>query len=263
MADFYSEDHGYTIEYYDPWGNHFDLYDADNPAVIIAGGITGLVGEIQHETLTVPTQPGQHIVDDKIPPMVGELTLYINGENQSVKKTCSELRAGFSPIKNGTLVIDSPTLGRLTTRVRLNGVIASPDEDPDYQNSINDFKIPIISDDGYWSISEVKKTGTVEIVNSGYTKIWPRIYWKGNGGLVTQPSGATFSLPASTTERVLNLNPFDSLIVTTLDGKLDETIWKSLWGVIPEGIEPGETGTYQLPTGAEIGFSLGVLDPWL
>lgn len=89
-------------------------------------------------------------------------------------------------------------------------------------------------------------TDTATIDNTGDETIWPKLRYSGSGGQVTTPSGATFKLPPAATPTLIDTDPQEL--------RLD--------GAFPEGVAPGESGTWLLPVGAVAEWEVLVADPW-
>lgn len=115
---------------------------------------------------------------------------------------------------------------------------------------------------GVWLARRHATTSSVTVTNPGDVMVWPKIRWKGAGGQVTAPSGATFTLPPTKDYRIINLDPSSSCEVTDTHGTLDADLWRKLWGVFGEGVPVGEARTYTLPKGAEMMWSVGYFNPW-
>lgn len=89
-------------------------------------------------------------------------------------------------------------------------------------------------------------TGAFTITNTGDEFIYPKLRYSGAGGQVTSPSGATYTLPAAATSTLIDTDPQEL--------RLD--------GAFPEGVAPGKSGTWRLPTGVTAEWSVLVADPW-
>lgn len=104
----------------------------------------------------------------------------------------------------------------------------------------------VVAPHGLFRTSTVTGTGSVEVENSGDAMVFPRIRWRDAGGEVVGPSGASFVLPASDGERVVDLSPRRL--------RLD--------GALPEGVPVGGSGTWRLPDGASLEWELSVASPY-
>lgn len=104
----------------------------------------------------------------------------------------------------------------------------------------------VVAPYGLFRTSTVTGTGSVEVENSGDAMVFPRVRWRGAGGTVVGPSGASFALPASDSERVVDLSPRRL--------RLD--------GALPEGVPVGGSGTWRLPEGASLEWELYVASPY-
>lgn len=104
----------------------------------------------------------------------------------------------------------------------------------------------VVAPHGLFRTSTVTGSGSVEVENSGDAMVFPRIRYRGAGGAVVGPSGASFALPTSNDERVVDLSPRRL--------RLD--------GALPEGVPVGGSGTWRLPEGASLEWELHVASPY-
>lgn len=250
------------MEYTSPWGECFPLLTADIPRVQVdTSGIQGLVANVEDVTVSASTSYGQ-VLDGLV---VGEMTGTLVGRVHARDPLeCERLyyrwRSAWDRRKEGVLRAGRDDGVVYHTRVRAAEVMDTMARDP-LNGHETEFSINVVSDLGLWFGDEISGEGTVEVTNSGDVKIYPSIRWEGAGGQVTLPSGATFLLPAVTTEHTLVLNDDDSLAVNDADGQLDHTLWP-LPGAVAECIPEGETRHYTVPPGATLVWQTATFDPW-
>lgn len=247
---------GYTLSYTTPWGKKYELLEEDWSTGLKHGGFKGLGGTWSDVTVTAPGAPGQVLDSQNISAMTGSITVLVKAE------LWKEFRAGFSTTLVGTLTLHDTGVGDLHAQVRLNGPLPPPDAEPEDEDYL-EIEVPLVVDTGAWLTDYVSGTGIVNVTNGGDIALHLRIRWSGDGGVVTVPSGATFALPAVTEERILLLNTMESLAVLTPAGEVDYELMRSLSRqVLPEGVPPGKTRTYSVPTGAQLEYRVGHIDPW-
>lgn len=253
----------YKATWSDHQSNTWELIGSDWYAGIMAGGIEGLMGEVTDTVMTSPMVPGQVVDHQQINPMTGTLRLGVRTHNGvSAEETWAKFRQGFHHRFPGTLILETPG-GPLTARLRRNGVIPAPEEDPSSAGNSLRVEVPVISDDGCWWTEWEQGSEIVTVTNDGDIPIGVEIRWQGSGGVVTMPSGAEFTLPGVPGPRVLNLSPSGAIAVTHVNGVLDREFWKILQRVAyPEGVAIGDTQQFRLPLGATLRWRKGVLDPW-
>lgn len=246
----------FKISYISPDGREWEFDHETSPVFVVSEGVEGFVGGGEDIALTADGLSGQMFAGVNVFPIEGALSGYCRGES------VSDFRAGFSRRRCGTLVVDSPVWGRLELEVRVvGGGVSVPHSLPD--DRWVSFSVSLVSDRGVWFTSPLYGSDNVTVTNSGDVNIWPEIRWQGAGGVVTLPSGATFTLPNSTARRVLTLDPMRGCMVSLEGGAIDRAMWKTLTGSVnAEGVPVGETRTYRVPAGAELVWRVGVFDPW-
>jgi len=226
-------------------------------------GVDGLVGQVTDTALTAVGVPGQVVDAQQVGPMTGKLSVDLHPTpTSSLSEVVSGWRRAWSHRDAGVLEVSSPTLGPLSARVRLAESMPALPADPSGLLSLEEQEVSVVCDEGVWFSSWQSGTGTVQVVNSGDARVWPRIEWTGSGR-VTMPSGAPAVLPETTAVRILDLDPAESLVVTSTSGVPDYERWRALASaVLPEGVPPGARRTYTLPAGATLRWRLAYLDPW-
>lgn len=143
-----------------------------------------------------------------------------------------------------------------------DGGVAAPPRSPDWGRLLH-LEVPVKSFRGLWWERGSTSTNKVTLRNNGVVNIWPKIVWKGEGGTVKLPSGASFKLPAVPGLRTVHLDPFESGVVTTATGKVDPETWAMVReAVLFESVPPGEARSYTAPAGAHFEWESGRLSPW-
>lgn len=104
----------------------------------------------------------------------------------------------------------------------------------------------LFNPDGLFRTEPTKGTGAVKVANPGDGFIFPRLEGTGGGGVVKGPSGATWPWPSTGTPVAVDLDPRALRLA----------------GALPEGIPPGGTGTYTVPAGVTVSYSVLYADPW-
>lgn len=251
----------YAVRYKAPDGRTWH-FTGQWLAGIKSGGIDDLIGDGDDVTHALVGAAGQTLDSIQPKPMTGTLTLHVRGDdNRTADDVWADLRRDFHRHTTGKLTIATPT-GDLTAAVRLSGPIPPPTDDPTETELVRDVKIPLIADRcGWWKPTQTG-TVTVTIKNTGDLTIRPRVRWNGNGGIITMFSGAKFTLPSVTSERILYLDRERAGTVETSAGMADYATRDKLLGVLPEGVPAGKTRTMTVPAGATVEWEEGVFDPW-
>ncbi|MGV3159862.1 hypothetical protein ACEE23_02005 [Corynebacterium sp. 32222D000AT] len=179
-----------------------------------------------------------------------ELEFYLKArDGEDLEDTYRRLRQGWSAAtRSNPCVIrvesDNP-LSPLTFELVVDGVLPGVPVDM-RRRSAETLRVPVVCFDGVAKTSTMTGTGTVTVTNYGDVPVYPKIRYQGAGGVVANPSGAKFTLPRTSTETIIDLNPR----VLRLEG------------AFPESVPPGATGVWVLPAGAQLEWTLGVADPW-
>lgn len=256
------------MTYVSPSGKVIDLVaPGDWVRALAYGGVSGLVGTKTASTAQAVSVPGQVALSHQTNPMKGELTLLVvDSPAAEIDWLVAELNREFSPDAYGTLVLDRPqSVGRLSARVRLDGPIAFPKSFLGAGDADDEVRIPLVSDEGLWSLDPVSATGVVTVTNVGDDFVWPVVTWSAESEIVI-PSGTTVGLPAAGDggPRRVSLNPFTSHEVTVVStGEVDEALTEHLsLEPLGEGVPRGKTRTYHLEGDAALSYSLQFLNPW-
>lgn len=253
----------YAVSMLDHRGREWSFTD-NWAAGIKSGGIEGLVGSTMDTVATPLSGLGQVVLSQRPESMSGSLTFHCRADRKrDVGQVVADLRGAFSPLtgRGNLLRVNSP-LGVVETRVRLSSSISAPVEDPSWGDMVYNLTVPVISDEGIWWLPGRSGAESVQVRNTGDVPVWVRIRWSGEGGAVTMPSGASFTLPKSAQPRNLFVSRQHSLVVRDDLGNVDRVLWKKLRSALPEVVPPGKTGNFRLPVGATANWREGVFDPW-
>lgn len=217
--------------------------------------VEGLTGAVEDFPLRLVGRSGQVVNpgDSQVQPIEGGFTVV--AKSPSVLK---EFRGALSRSKQGVLRLRLDG-GVFDLPARVGEVPPAPGLKPRRGTRLG---VRFIGDGGVW-LQPYTHTGNVIVTNSGDVAIWVKIRWQGAGGVVTMPSGATFTLPTVTSPKTLWLDPGESNLITNDDDTIDETLWKQLRSqVFPESIKPGESKTITTPATATVLWEVGYFDPW-
>lgn len=236
---------------------------ADWAAGLKSGGIEGLVGGLNDSALSPLGEPGQVVTGQTAGAMSGSLTVHCRAHGgRDAGEVAARFRAAFSPKigRETTLTVASP-IGAVHTQVRLSGPIDAPVEDPASSAVVLNVRVPLVADSAAWWSPRPPQHERAVVNNGGDVPVWVRIRWE-QAGVVRLPSGAQVTLPSPPGPRTLHLSRAKSVAVFDDDGFFDRVTWQRVRGAWVEGVAPGETGVFHLPTGAELVYEVGVLDPW-
>lgn len=256
--------------YYSPAGRHWPLIDAQESqgAYIEKNGITGLKGTVTESDTVVAGRAGvvSHREDDQFGKITGSLSVIIHPhDRKTTPEIEAEFRADWSRHHPGTLVAKRADNGLpdLSLPVRLGpGLISHPEKNPGPNEQIR-LIVDVVGDRGLWPEPHTEPGPIVTVENYGEDKVYPRITWGPGPATITSPSGAIFPLPAVSGERTTYLDPFESGVVTDLDGEIDHDAWDLVAGLLfPEGVPPGQSRTWTLTNKASMSWDIGIADPW-
>ena len=233
-------------------GDEWRLSGTDQESEVLApyGMLETLKANVTRSDLQVPGGAGVLPGARRFGPISTVLEFYLKArEGEDLEDTYRRLRQGWAAATwSNPCVIsiesDNP-LSPLTFELVVDGVLPGVSVDM-RRRSAEVLSVPVVCADGVAKSSVMTGTETVTVTNHGDVNVWPKIRYKGAGGVVTNPSGAKFTLPRAADETIIDLNP------QTL--RLD--------GAFPESVPPGGTGVWVLPAGAQLEWTLGVADPW-
>lgn len=233
-------------------GDEWRLSGTDRESEVLApyGMLETLKPEVTRSDLQVPGGAGVLPGARRFGPISTVLEFYLKArEGENLEDTYRRLRQGWAAATwSNPCVIsiesDNP-LSPLTFELVVDGVLPGVSVDM-RRRSAATLSVPVLCADGVAKTSVMTGTGSVTVTNHGDVSVWPKIRYQGAGGVVTNPSGAKFTLPRAAEETIIDLNPR----VLRLDG------------AFPENVPPGDTGVWVLPAGAQLEWTLGVADPW-
>ena len=233
-------------------GDEWRLSGTDQESEVLApyGMLETLKPEVTRSDLQVPGGAGVLPGARRFGPISTVLEFYLKArEGEDLEDTYRRLRQGWAAATwSNPCVIsiesDNP-LSPLTFELVVDGVLPGVSVDMRRRSSAT-LSVPVLCADGVAKSSVMTGKETVTVTNHGDVNVWPKIRYQGAGGVVTNPSGAKFTLPRAAEETIIDLNPR----VLRLDG------------AFPENVPPGGTGVWVLPAGAQLEWTLGVADPW-
>lgn len=216
---------------------------------IPSGGISGLTGAVERKTITAPGVRGQRFVREEILPMAGNITFVMPAD------VAPDFVDGWDAEIPCVFRIDF-----LEVELCRNGPIPDPVDDGK-RGGLVEVNVPVVADQGCWFGAWATGTNNVTVTNIGDVFIYPKIVWNGAGGSVFMPSGASFTIPATTEPRTLLIDPEESYAITDAAGVVDYALMKIMGTtVLPEGVPKRKARTYQLPAGAVLHWRSGFLD---
>lgn len=235
-----------------PLGDRFELTGtpAVSPVLSPYGALVELRAAVSRSDLPVPSRGGVLPGRASYGAMKADLDFYLQCD------TGAELEFWYARLRRGwrsatvadpcvlEIVGDHP-LCPLYVDVVVDGVLPGVPVDMS-KRTAESLSVPVVCPAGLARTGVLTGMGAVDVTNSGVVPVWPTIRYQGAGGVVTAPSGASFSLPASD----------DVVIVDT-----DPMVLRAP-AVLPECVPPGESGRWVLPEGARLEWVLRVDDPW-
>ncbi|MCQ4615972.1 hypothetical protein KBX29_03800 [Corynebacterium sp. CCUG 18816] len=211
------------------------------PVLAPEGNLRELRGVASRSDLSRPGRPGVLPGKRRFGAIEQEITFYLRAQNgEEMERVYREFRRGWDGVCTFKVEADHPQ-GAFFLDVTA-GVLPGVDVDARRRTQMN-LSVPVFNSTGLFR-SSVRTTSTVR--NVGDATVYPRIVNTGSGGTVRGPSGASWTLPAASVAPLVDLSP-EELMVD---------------GAFPEGVEPGKTGKWTLPTGANLEWELLVANPW-
>lgn len=224
--------------------------DRDSEVLSPYGALVELRANASRSDLPVPGGAGVLPGVRRFGPISTELEFYLKArDGEDLEDVHRRLRQGWAaatPDNPCVIIIESDNpLSPLTFELVVDGVLPGVAVDM-RRRSAETLTVPVVCFDGVAKSSVMTGKETVTVTNYGDVSVWPKIRHEGAGGVVTNPSGAKFTLPRATEETIIDLDPR----VLRLEG------------AFPESVPPGATGVWVLPAGAQLEWTLGVADPW-
>lgn len=233
-------------------GDEWRLSGTDQESEVLSpyGALVELRANASRSDLPVPGGAGVLPGVRRFGPISTELEFYLKArDGEDLEDVHRRLRQGWAaatPDNPCVIIIESDNpLSPLTFELVVDGVLPGVAVDM-RRRSAETLTVPVVCFDGVAKSSVMTGTGRVTVTNYGDVSVWPKIRYEGAGGVVTNPSGAKFTLPRATEETIIDLDPR----VLRLEG------------AFPESVPPGATGVWVLPAGAQLEWTLGVADPW-
>lgn len=224
--------------------------DRDSEVLSPYGSLVELRADVSRSDLPVPGGAGVLPGVRRLGAISTELEFYLKArDGEDLEDVHRRLRQGWAaatPDNPCVIIIESDNpLSPLTFELVVDGVLPGVAVDM-RRRSAETLTVPVVCFDGVAKSSVMTGTGTVTVTNYGDVSVWPKIRHEGAGGVVTNPSGAKFTIPRAAEETIIDLDPR----VLRLEG------------AFPESVPPGATGVWVLPAGAQLEWTLGVADPW-
>lgn len=233
-------------------GDEWRLSGTDRDSEVLSpyGSLVELRANASRSDLPVPGGAGVLPGVRRFGPISTELEFYLKArDGEDLEDVHRRLRQGWAaatPDNPCVIIIESDNpLSPLTFELVVDGVLPGVAVDM-RRRSAETLTVPVVCFDGVAKSSVMTGKETVTVTNYGDVSVWPKIRHEGAGGVVTNPSGAKFTLPRATEETIIDLDPR----VLRLEG------------AFPESVPPGATGVWVLPAGAQLEWTLGVADPW-
>lgn len=198
----------YRVVYAAPDGSRWDLSSGAEGVLLVEDGISGLNSRRATEGLKLAGVPGQVVRRGgaRIEPVTATLRVLLD------PAAAGRDMAVLWPAWHRAWSFDEP--GRVEyyhpahqaprwIEVRLGDEgIDNPGRSP-LKQRVLDMAVPVAADAGLFFETVTRTGNSVTVSNKGVCPVWPRLRWKGAGGVFILPSGARFSLPAAPDERVM------------------------------------------------------------
>lgn len=226
-------------------GKEWELTGSDLNSAVVApvGALQALVGQAVYSDIEVPGRSGVIPGGARFAAISQEIEFYLN--NMRGELSMQDVYNDFRRAWPAELRVETDhPLGEMVLPVEARAMPGTS-VDPSKVDAIR-LPVTVFNKDGLFHTLPQYGTNTVTVTNMGVEMVYPLITYSGAGGQVVTPSGARFTLPAAASSTVVDLHP----------RKL------RLPGAFPEGIPPGESGTWSLPAGATLSWYLWIADPW-
>lgn len=236
-------------------GRQWLLTGSESTSEVLAPmeALAGLVGTSSRSDLSVPGRSGVLPGRPRYGAIETQVEFYLHAnDGEEMERVYREFRQAWNlwdvpvtpPPTRVKINADHP-LGPFWLDLWLSQPLAGVPVDMRRRTSAT-VVVDVLNPTGLARSNPITETGTVEVINSGDSVIYPRIEYSGSGGEVISPSGAAFRLPA-----------VDDFMVVDLDPRR-----LRLDGAFPEGVEPKQSGTWTVPEGATLSWEVLVADPW-
>lgn len=222
--------------------------ETQSPVLAPEAALVELIGKAVRTDLAVPARSGVLLGRTRFTELKTSLEFYLHADDgETMEQVYREFRQGWSLEKPCTLAVTADHVeGTFYLDLWLDQPLPGVSVDMRRRTSTV-LPVQVVNPTGLFRSETQTGTGLVTVTNWGDGVIYPKIRNIGPGGIVTSPSGATWTLPPSTQAQ------------TTLD--LDPRELRQP-GVFPEGVEPGDRQSWSLPQGATLEWSVLIADPW-
>ncbi|OFN33609.1 hypothetical protein [Corynebacterium sp. HMSC072A04] len=234
-------------------GEEYLLTGSERTSRVLApeGALVSLTGEAERSDLAVPARSGVVPGKRRFKPVDTTIEFLLVAESHeemerlywSFRRAWLKTVAAKDPAPcvfridgaRGTFFVDAV----------LGGVLPGVDVEPARRLSMR-LEVPVFNARGLARSAAFVQSGTVTVTNTGDGVIYPKIRRNGTYGYIVSPSGARFHAGTKMPD-VIDTDP----MVLREDG------------IPPEGVEPGETATWELPgSRIELEWCQLVADPW-
>lgn len=221
--------------------------ETQSPVLSPEAALTEFIGKVQRTDLARPARAGVVRGRRRYGAMAETLEFYLHAnDGESMEEVYKGFRQGWSMDAPSVMAVTADhERGTFYLDLWLEQHIPGVTVDMRRRTSTV-LPVQVFNPDGLFRSELFTGTGLVTVTNWGDTVLYPKIRHSGSGGQVTNPSGATWILPPVQTETVTSLDPEELRVV----------------GIFPEGVEPGESQSWKLPSGASLEWSVPVADPW-
>lgn len=228
---------------------HGKLHDVapDGPSnvTLLAGGVSGLVGQPKPVTTESGFSPGAVLHGYTTGVVEGAVRLLVEPPF-----SYGQVAGWFSATRDAHLIVNGWELA-----VRLREMVAPPEVAPDGEPLL-EMEIPLVSFDGVWR--SAPRRGA-RVTNDGDVAIYPTLEWSGAGASVRWPSGLDAQLPSVASLSTLDTSPWGGFTVRT-GGRVNVVASKAVAG-FSEPVPPGGVVSLGLSKCQAI-WQVGRWSPW-